>query len=86
MYMYRYVYFIFFLSFKSFQVGSPKGERNWVLAIVSPAPRTCLSPRQKNVHSLQPPKIFKVTVAIFDCSLSVIDQGGHVLIGKALDQ
>lgn len=82
-----YVYFIFFLSFKSFQVGLPKGERNWVLlAIVSPAPRTCLSPRQKNVHSLQPQKIFKVTVAIFDGSLPVIDQEGHVLVGKAPDQ
>lgn len=49
--MYIYVYFIFFLSFKSFQVGGEgcrlKGERNWFpLAIVSPAPRTCLSPRQ----------------------------------------
>lgn len=65
----------------------PKGERNcFPLAIVSPAPRTCLSPRQKsNVHSLQLQKTSKVTVAIFDCSLLVIDQGGNVLIGKALD-
>lgn len=37
------------------------------------------------MHSLQPQKIFKVTVAIFDCSLLVIDQGGNMLIGKALD-
>lgn len=28
-------------------------------------------------------KIFKVTVAVFDYSLLVIDQGGNVLIGKA---
>lgn len=28
-------------------------------------------------------KIFKVTVALFDYSLLVIDQGGNVLIGKA---
>lgn len=26
-----------------------------------------------------------MTVAVFDCSLSVIDQGGHMLIGEALD-
>lgn len=28
-------------------------------------------------------KSFKVTVAVFDYSLLVIDQGGNVLIGKA---
>lgn len=31
-------------------------------------------------------KIFKVTVAVFDYSLLVIDQGGNVLIGKAPEE
>lgn len=37
------------------------------------------------MHSLRPQKIFKVTVAVFDYSLLVIDQEGNVLIGKALE-
>lgn len=65
----------------------PKGERNsFPLAIVSPVPRTCLSPRQESkCAQLATSENLKVTIAIFDYSLLVIDQGGYVLIGKALD-
>lgn len=63
----------------------PKGEGNrFRLAIVSlPQEHASHQGRRASVHSLRPQKSFKVTVAVFDYSLLVIDQGGNVLIGKA---
>lgn len=46
-----------------------KGDRNsFCLAIVSPASRTCLSPRQEStcVQLATSEKSFKVTVFVFD--------------------
>lgn len=63
----------------------PNGEPT-PLSHRQPCPGTCLSLRQDSKRAqLRPQRIFKVTAAIFDYSLSVIGQGGNVLIGKALD-
>ena len=78
----------FSLVLRASRLGAvPKGERSWFPLAIPALPQEHASPqgRRANAQSLQPPKIFKVTVAIFDCSLLVTDQGGNVLIGKALN-
>lgn len=64
--------------------GVPKGKGIGVFLLWSALPQEHASRqgRRTNVRSLQPQRIFKVTVAVFDCSLLVIDQEGNVLMGR----
>lgn len=71
-----YIYIIFSLSFKSCQVeGAYTGEGRVSILQESAVAHEHASCKGRRAHcslqSLQPQKNFKVTVAVFDCSLSV---------------